>query len=580
MPEAPSEADRERHARLAAAAPGPLIEKMRATRLEGERKPVSAVFVDVVGSTALAETMDPEDWTEIMNQAWELLSQAVFRYEGTIAQLQGDGVLAFFGAPVSHEDDPERAVRAALDMLPSITEYARQLKATHELDFQVRVGINTGSVLVGRVGSDLRYEYNALGDAVNVAARVQAAARPGSILITAETRRYVSAPFELKELPPLMLKGKAEPVTTYEVLGLKAAPGQARGLAGIESPMVGRDGELKRLEDLLPVIAAGRSRVASLVGDPGIGKTRLLAEFKAAAMTSADHFEWIEGRCLSYGRNLPYHLVLSMVRSCLRISNLASDEQTRAGLRSRLQELLGEAWPDAYAYLGHLLSLELEDDAVARLEGLDARNALNRYIGSIHQLLQAISAKHPVVLVWEDVHWADTASVEALHQLMPLAGQLPLLLAITSRPERDAPGWRLITGAREMFGEALTEIALSPLSEEESRELVRNLLRIEQLPTRIRDVMLAKAEGNPFFVEEVIRMLIDQGVLVHEDGARWVATREVETVTIPDTLHGLLLARIDKLPQDARQSLRVASVIGRQFSARVLEQVLEGRSVP
>ncbi len=577
MPQEPGEADRERHARLAAAAPAPLIEKMRATRLEGERKPVTALFVDVVGSTALAESMDPEDWTGIMNQAFELLSKAVFRYEGTIAQLQGDGVLAFFGAPVAHEDDPERAVRAALDMIASIEEYARQLKATNQIDFRIRGGINTGSVLVGRVGSDLRYEYNALGDAINVAARLQGAARPGLVLITAETRRYAAAAFDLRELPPLVLKGKAEPVTVYEVVGLKATPGRARGLAGIDSPMVGRDQDLKRLEELLPVIAAGRSRVASLIGDPGIGKTRLLAEFKTVALTSGDRLEWIEGRCLSYGRNLPYHLVLSMVRSCLGITGVAGQDETRAHIRSRLQDLLGESWSDAYAYLGHLLSLQLEDATAARLEGLDPRSALNRYIVSLHQVLQAMSAKRPVVLVWEDVHWADAASVEALHQLMPVAGQLPLLLAITARPERDAPGWRLITGAREMFGEALTEIALSPLTAEESRELVRNLLRIEHLPSQVREAILGKAEGNPFFVEEVIRMLIDQGVLVQQDDQRWVATREVETVMIPDTLHGLLLARIDRLPTDARRSLRVASVIGRQFSARVLEQVLEGR---
>jgi len=577
MPDAPGAADGERHARLAATAPAPLIQKMRSTRLEGERKPVTSLFVDVVGSTALAETMDPEDWTGIMNQAFELLSVAVFRYEGTIAQLQGDGVLAFFGAPVAHEDDPERAVRAALDMITSIADFSSQLQASHNLNFQVRGGINTGPVLVGRVGSDLRYEYNALGDAVNVAARLQAAARPGSVVISADTRRFVSATIELRELPPLTLKGKAEPVTAYEVVGLKAAPGPARGLAGIDSPMVGRDGDLKRLDELLAVIAAGRSRVASLIGDPGIGKTRLLTELKASVAASGSQVEWVEGRCLSYGRNLPYHLVLSMVRSALGIPSNATDEEARGRLRSRLQELLGESWADPYAYLGHLLSLRLEQDVAERLEGLDPRSALNRYLGSLHQVLQAMCSKRPIVLVWEDVHWADAASVEALHQLMPMARQLPLLLIITSRLERDAPGWRLITGAREMFGEALTDIALTPLSEEDSRELVRNLLRIERLPVRVRDVILAKAEGNPFFVEEVIRMLIDQGALVQQEGSQWVATREVETVTIPDTLHGLLLARIDSLPGDARQSLRVASVIGRQFSAKVLEQVLDSK---
>lgn len=211
MPEEPSEPDRERLTRLAAAAPAPLAEKIRATRLEGERKPVTSLFVDVVGSTALAEAMDPEDWTGIMNQAFEVLTQAIYHYEGTIARLQGDAMLAFFGAPIAHEDDPERAVRAALDMIAGIDEYARELRATHGIDFRVRVGISTGPVLFGRVGTDLVYEYTALGDAVNVAARLQAAAEPGSVLITSETGRFVSARVELRALTPLVLKGKAEP---------------------------------------------------------------------------------------------------------------------------------------------------------------------------------------------------------------------------------------------------------------------------------------------------------------------------------------------------------------------------------
>src|SRR5918994_7234913 len=208
-----------RQARLSAAAPAPLVEKMRAAKLTGQRKPVTALFADVVGSTTLAEGMDPEDWTQMMNEAFELMSKAIFRYEGTIAQLQGDAMLAFFGAPIAHEDDPERAVLAALDMIAATDEFAEQLQSTLGIDFRIRAGINSGPVIVGNIGSDLRYEYTALGDAVNVAARMQTAAQPGTILITEMTRRLTGDTFDLEDLGEIEVKGKAEPIHVYRVLG-------------------------------------------------------------------------------------------------------------------------------------------------------------------------------------------------------------------------------------------------------------------------------------------------------------------------------------------------------------------------
>src|SRR5688500_13732889 len=241
--------DSERQTRIARAAPAPLVEKMRTAKLTGERKPVTALFADVVGSTTLAEQMDPEDWTQIINEAFDLMSKAVYRYEGTIAQLQGDAMLAFFGAPVAHEDDPDRAIRAALEMVAETDEFARQLKQERGIDFRIRAGINTGPVIVGNVGSDLRYEYTALGDAVNVAARVQTSAEPGTVVVSANTQRSVKDAFDFADLGEVELKGKAEPVQLYRVVGLKAQPGRRRGLesVGLSSPLVGRSSELDRL---------------------------------------------------------------------------------------------------------------------------------------------------------------------------------------------------------------------------------------------------------------------------------------------------------------------------------------------
>jgi class 3 adenylate cyclase len=565
--------DSGRQARLIAAAPAPLIEKMRAARLTGERKPVTALFVDVVGSTSLAETMDPEDWTVMINEAFDLMSKAVFRYEGTIAQLQGDAMLAFFGAPVAHEDDPERAIRAALDMIADTAEFSRELKSVRGIDFRIRAGINSGPVMVGNVGSDLRYEYTALGDAMNVAARMEAAAEPGQVLITANTYRFVRDAFDVDDLGDIAVKGKAEPVHAYRVIGLKAVRGRRRGLesVGLSSPLVGRSQELEALRSVFSVVAAGRGRVAVVVGEPGIGKSRLLSEFKTAIGDAGA--TWIEGHCVSYGRGLPYHLALDLVRAMFAIPFAASEADARAKLHDGLRTLPGDEAVDVEPYLAHLLGLPLSADDEAHVN-LDPEWLQGRYVASMHRVVRTLAAKSPLVLVLEDIHWADPASVEVMLGLLPLVTQQPVLVLAAGRGETDAPGWKIVTQARSVFGDALTELRLQPLSDGESRTLVANLLEIESLPERVRDAILKRSEGNPFFVEEVIRMLIERGAIA-QHGDRWIANETISSVEIPETLHGLLLARIDQLPDGAKRSLRVASVIGRQFPVRVLENVLE-----
>ncbi len=544
----------------------------RATVGTSERRPLTVLFADIAGSTAIAERMDPEDWTAIVSQAFARMNATVTRYDGTIARLMGDGVLAFFGAPVAHEDDPVRAVRCGLDMARAVDELSAELNAKEPIDLKVRVGINTGPVVVGVVGTESASEYTAMGDAVNVAARMQALARPGTVLVSGATHRFIAALVESVDVGPLELKGKANTVQGYEVTGLKEGA-TGRGLTGIHAPMIGRDAQLARLTELFGIARAGQGRVASVLGEPGIGKSRLLAEFRASVEGEDSSVRWIEGRCLSYGKTLPYHLVLDVVRSVIGVSASASEPEVREALERVMRELLGDGWAEPYAYLGHLLSLKLDPEAQARLSVLD-REAIKRYVASLLQIVRAISTRGPVVFVFEDLHWADAASTDALLMLMPLAADLPLLSILSSRRDRDAVGWRLVSGARDLFGDALTEIRLDPLSSDQTRSLVANLLEIESLPQKTRDLILAKAEGNPFFVEEVIRMLIDRGA-IRREGNSWIATASVVGVEIPDTLQGLLLERIDRLPKESRRTLRVASVIGRQFGVTILERLLE-----
>jgi class 3 adenylate cyclase len=540
-----------------------------------ERRPITVLFADIVGSTAIAERLDPEDWTAIVSRALASMNTTIERYDGTIARLMGDGVLAFFGAPIAHEDDPVRAVRCGLDMARAVDELSAELNAKEPIDLRVRVGINTGPVVVGVVGTETAHEYTAMGDAVNVAARMQALARPGTVLVSGATHRFIAALVESVDVGPLDLKGKTNAVQAYEVTGLKEGA-TGRGLTGIHAPMIGRDAQLARLTELFGIARAGQGRVVSILGEPGIGKSRLLSEFRASVESGDSSVRWVEGRCLSYGQTLPYHLVLDVVRSVIGVSASANEPEVRDALERTMRELLGDGWAEPYAYLGHLLSLKLDPEAQARLSVLD-REAIKRYVASLLQVVRAISSRGPLVLVFEDLHWADAASTDALLMLMPLAADLPLLSILSSRRDRDAVGWRLVSGARDLFGDALTEIRLDPLSSDQARSLVANLLEIESLPQKTRDLILSKAEGNPFFVEEVIRMLIDRGA-IRREGNSWIATASVAGVEIPDTLQGLLLERIDRLPKESRRTLRVASVIGRQFGLTILERLREART--
>lgn len=541
-----------------------------------ERRPLTVLFADIAGSTAIAETLDPEDWTSIVGEAFQCMNSTVEGYGGKVARLMGDGLLAFFGAPIAHEDDPERAVRCGLEMVRAIEALSTDKRLPVAGGLKVRVGINTGPVVVGVVGTDTANEYTAMGDTVNVAARMQAAARPGSVLVTSATHRFIAPLVDAVDVGRLELKGKSDAVHAYEISGLKAGAVRTRGIVGVRSPIVGRDGELARLLEAFNVARAGQGRMACVLGDPGIGKSRLVSEFRGETVRIDPSTRWIEGRCLSYGETMPYHLVVDLVRSMIGVTAATDAGELAARLEAVVRELVGADWQETYAYLGHLLSVHLSDDMRSRVSMVEGES-IKRYVASLSLMVRGSSARGPVVLFCDDIHWADAASVATLLQLLLSVPGMRLLVIFGSRVERSAPGWRLIVEGRESFGDALVELRLGPLTDESSRTLVSNLLKIESLPVETRELILQKAEGNPFFVEEVIRMLIDRGAIVRQDD-RWIATERVAGIEIPDTLHGLLLARIDKLPMESKRTLRVASVIGRQFGVSILERLLEKKT--
>ncbi len=547
-------------------------------RMEGERKLVTALFTDIVGSTSLAEQMDPEDWREIVSGAHQYVSEAVYRYEGTIAQLLGDGVLAFFGAPLAHEDDAERAIRAALDILASVKEYAKELRKKKRVEhFQMRVGLNTGLVVVGNIGSDLHMEYLAVGDTVNLAARMQSAADPDTILISDNTQRLAASLFDFEDKGKITVKGKADPIQVYRVLGERKGAVRTRGIAGLASPMVGRQREFSTLMQIITDVRGGRGSIVAIVGEAGLGKSRLVAEWRKNALRqSGVPLRWVEGRCLSYASSIAHHLSTDILRALIGVPVGSSEEETHTALRKNLETLLGDDMKDVYPFLGHLLGLKLEEEMAARVKYLDGPALQAQYIAAYKRFLQAQAEAAPTVIVCEDLHWADPSSVELGNQILPMAANSPIVFVFVTRADKDAPGWKLVAQAHEIAGVGATELYLAPLSETDSKQLVSNLLEVEALPENLRQLILAKAEGNPFFVEEVIRMLIDRGGITRDEkSGKWTVTREIETIEIPDTLQGVLTARIDRLSEDAKRVLQIASVIGRKFPVKVLERVLQ-----
>jgi predicted ATPase len=305
-----------------------------------------------------------------------------------------------------------------------------------------------------------------------------------------------------------------------------------------------------------------------------LGKSRLVAEWRKAALAEDPPVRWVEGRCLSFGTSMAHHLSTDILRGFIGAPTGSSEEETHAALRGMVESLLGDETKEVYPFLGHLLGLKLEEEMAVRVKFLDGPALQAKYISAYKRLLEAVAQAGPVVIVCEDVHWADPSSVELGLQILPSVAQSALVVVFVSRPDKDSAGWKLISQSKDIPGAGAIELHLSPLSENDSRALVNNLLEIEALPESLRKLILAKAEGNPFFVEEVIRMLIDRGGITRQD-SKWTVTREISSIEIPDTLQGVLTARIDRLPEEAKRTLQIAAVIGRKFQVRVLEKVLE-----
>lgn len=543
----------------------------------GERRIVTMMFCDVKGSTAAAEQLDPEEWSEIINGAFEHMIKPVYTYEGTVARLMGDGVLAFFGAPIAHEDDPQRAVLAGLDIVAGINPYREQIKKSWGIDLNVRVGINTGLVVVGAVGSDLRMEYTALGDAINLAARMEDTASPGTVQIAQDTYKQVSRLFEFEALGGIDIKGKSKPVPAYRVLGRKDGAGRARGIEGLHVEMVGREVELLTLREVMTDLNQGIGRIVCVLGEAGLGKSRLVSESnKDYKNLIGSDGNWYETISLSYEYNQAYGLFQRLIQRVIGIAYDDPPQIVRKKLTALLESFAEERRPRAKQVFEALFALESESNGPP----LDDEIFKQELLVAMDEWWRARFSDRPTVLVFDDMHWSDAASIDLLRQLLPLTGEIPLVLLCAMREERTSPAWQIKNTADEDFRHRYSEINLRPLTEAESNELINRLLAIPEIPDQLRERILEKSDGNPFFIEEVVRTLIDNGAVESEDRSingdtrrYWVATNEAAEFSIPDNLQSLLSARMDRLEDATRNTLQMASVIGRSFYHRVLQAV-------
>ncbi len=552
------------------ASPAPIRTPTPGSR-RSERRVITALFADLAGSTQLGEALDPEDFRDLTGGALAVMGAAIEELGGTVRGTAGDGVLGLFGAPTAHEDDAERAVLAGLLLVQRMRGYAADAADRWGVTgLRVRVGIETGLAVLGEVRAGSQVQYDASGDCLNTAARLEGAADAGGVLVGPVTHRLVSEAFDWGELRPLSLKGKADAVLARHALVARADRRQDG--PGAEARLVGRDREVAVAAEVLAGVRAGGSRVAFVTGQAGIGKTRFLNELRAifeAADPLGPRPIWLTGTCVSYGIDEPYVPFRQVLRQAL-----GRDVDSFAKVRDAVAALVGPERADECApVLGMILGLTPTGDLASRVASLSAESVLQVVIDAFIELVEGLAALGPVAVVLDDLHWADAASLRLVDQLAEELGDaVPVLLVLAMRPETERAAWTLRERAVRSRPQRCTELSLSPLERHDELGLIADLVGEGTLPDELESVLLGRAEGNPFYLRELLRSLQDTGAIVESRGG-WVFDPTV-AVEVPETVERVVLARIDRLSPGDRDLLSSAAVIGREFDLPLLGRVV------
>ncbi len=526
--------------------------------LEGERKLVTVLFTDVAGYTTMSEKLDPEEVHQIMDGCFRILMDEIHRFEGTVNQFTGDGIMALFGAPVSHEDHAQRACHAALAIQRTIGEYGHKMKRDRGIDFRMRIGLNSGPVVVGSIGNDLRMDYTAMGDTTNLASRIQGLAEPGTILAAADTYRMVREFFEFQPLGKTAIKGREESVEAYRLLKAsevttRIEAAAARGL----TRFVGRDKEKAVLKEIYEKAQSGSGQVVGVVGEAGVGKSRLLFEMRRVFPDG--EYTYLQGRCLHYGRSMAYLPFLDILRGYFEIEEGDGEFLTKKKMAEKVAHL-NEELREALPPVEDILSFKVEDPDYLKL---DAPLKRIKIFEAVRDLLIRESQRKPLVLVVEDLHWIDKTSEELLGYLIGFLANTHIMLLLLYRPEYTHQ-W----GSKSYY----RQIGVDQLSLASSAELVQSLLEEGEMAPELRQLILATTAGNPLFMEEFTHNLLESGSIQRKDH-QYVLTRKPSDIAVPGTVQAIIAARIDALEDNLKRTMQVASVIGRDFAYRILQTI-------
>ena len=528
------------------------------TVLEGERKTVTALFADIKGSTELMEDLDPEEARAIIDPALKLMIDAVHRYDGYVVQSTGDGIFALFGAPIAHEDHPQRALYAALRMQEELKRYSAKVVADGSSPIQGRVGINTGEVVVRSIQTGAgQTEYTPIGHTTNLASRMQTAAPVGSIAVSENTRRLCEGYFILNPLGATKVKGVSEPVNVYEVTGLGPLRTRLQRSAGRGlTKFVGREREMEAMRAAADRAISGHGQIVAAMAEAGTGKSRLFYEFKVKNQSG-----WmvLETFSVSHGKASAYLPVLDLLYTYFRIAGEDDPRIRREKVAGRLS-ILDPSLEDARPYLFSLLGIVEGDDPLAQMDGQIRKR---RTLEAIKRILLRESLNQPLIVIFEDLHWIDEATQELLNLLADSIGTAKILLLVNYRPEYSHQ-WNSKT--------YYTQLRLDPLGRESAEEMLAALLGEGGEVAALKRLIIEKTEGNPFFMEETVQVLYDEGALVR-NGSAVKLTKPLDALKIPPTVQGILAARIDRLPADAKELLQTLAVIGREFPLSLIRAV-------
>ena len=541
-----------------------LADKILTTRssIEGERKLVTVMFADVADYTAIAEMLDPEEVHQIIDGCFRILMNEIHRYEGTINQFTGDGVMAIFGAPVAHEDHAQRACYASLAIQKALLGYADKLNKEHGIQFKMRIGLNSGPVVVGAIGDDLRMDYTAVGDTTNLAARMEREARPGSIYVSKNVYSIAKDYFEFAPLGKMEIKGKKKPQETYELIrvGKEKTRFRASASRGL-TKFVGRKNSLVALKDPFDRVLSESGQVVGIVGEAGVGKSRLLLEL--IGQLPAAEFSYLEGHCLRYGESIIYMPLLEILRSYFGLKEDEGDAGIRAKINAKIAAL-DENLASTTAPLQELLTQNSEDESFAMLA---PRQKREKIFESLRELFITESRNKPLILVFEDVHWIDKTSEDFLDYLIGGIAKTRIMLVILYRSEYNHP-W----AAKSYY----TKIGLTQLRTSSGAQMLTALLGEGQIAGELKEMILNRSAGNPLFMEEFTCSLLESGAIQKQD-QQFVLTTEASEIHLPDTIQGIIAARMDKLDAGLKHTMQVASVIGREFTARILQAITNTR---